>query len=131
MILLTFFIIVFIAEIIVTCRIVGWLRNLDKQVCSSNLRLNVLRRSLEKNLCAARIKINNFHLKINEKLLKIARKKAEIKRKLLKHLISTILITFLKNYKQGILYWLEIIFALFDLLDSWKRNYSAGKQISS
>ena len=129
MILITFFIITFIAEIIVTFKIVEYLRNLDKKVCYNNLRLENFRNSLAGNLCKVRIKINTLHLKINEKLLKIASKKAAIKQKILKHFISSIIILFFKSYKRKILYWLELIFALIDLSNIWKRSNIKKKQI--
>ena len=74
-----FFIIVFIAELIIVCSLISWILKLDKKVCELNECFSVINPIIEDTITSVRISINSAALTLNKIQIKIAQKKDKYK----------------------------------------------------
>jgi len=111
-----FFLIVFIAEVIITWHIAVFILKCDRKVCEINKTFfSGVRPAVLKGMLDFRISVNNLLLTENKVLIKLRQKKEQYKWVIIKNIVTTSLYFILKaDYKK--------ILAGFELFLSAKDN---------
>ena len=118
-----FFIIVFIAEIVLTVNVISLILKCDKKVCDLNSVVSAIHPEVQKSFCSLRIAINTLNLSLNKVQLKIEQKKNEYKTIIFKYFITAVLFLILNTNGKRIMSSVETVFTLLDLLKRLTKNY--------
>ena len=110
--LIAFFVIVFIAEVIVTWKIIEWIVRCDNNVCAISSQFVEYNQKIENAFTDLRIAINSALLNLNKIQVKIESEKNKFKNKLLKYAVSTLLFLLLNNNGKRIFSILELIISI-------------------
>ena len=110
-----FFIIVFIAELIIVCSLISWILKLDKKVCELNECFSVINPIIEDTITSVRISINSAALTLNKIQIKIAQKKDKYKTLVIKNIVTFILFLVLSNNAKKVISVTELAFSMVDL----------------
>ena len=110
-----FFIIVFIAELIIVCSLISWILKLDKKVCELNECFSVINPIIEDTITSVRISINSAALTLNKIQIKIAQKKDKYKTLIIKNIVTFILFLVLSNNAKKVISVTELAFSMVDL----------------
>lgn len=70
-----FFVIVFIAELIVASKIIQIIKKADAKICTVNEQILSARPQIKKGITSVRIEINKIHLSITQIQIKLKRKR--------------------------------------------------------
>ncbi len=106
--LVSFFVIVFIAEIVVTFKIIEIIRMWDKRVCAVSEQIVSSNKKIQTAFTDLRVEINSILLKLNKAQIKIEEEKRKYTNKVLKYLISTALYLLLDNKGKKIFSTIEL-----------------------
>ena len=110
-----FFIIVFIAEIIITSSLISLILKLDKKVCEINKCFPVINPLVENTFTLVRININSIALALNKVQIKIAQQKDKYKTIIIKNIITFALFILLSHNAKKIISVTELAFSAADL----------------
>lgn len=110
--LIAFFVIVFIAEVIVTLKIIEWIIRCDNIVCTISSQFVEYNQKIENTFIDLRITINSVLLNLNKVQVKIEGEKNKFKNKVLKYAASTLLFLLLNNNGKRIFSTIELIISI-------------------
>jgi len=120
-----FFIIVFIAELIIVCSLISWILKLDKKVCELNECFSVINPIIEDTITSVRISINSAALTLNKIQIKIAQKKDKYKTLVIKNIVTFILFLVLSNNAKKVISVTELAFSMVDLSKAVVKAFNA------
>ena len=115
--MILFFVIVFIAELVLTIQLIILIRNWDRKVCALNEQITQVTPEIEKSLTQIRIVINKVLLKLNKIQIKIEKEKNKYKNIILKHFITGVLYLILHGRWKKIFSIIEIVFSANDIIN--------------
>lgn len=117
-----FFIIVFIAEIIIAAKIIEILKQWDKKVCCVNESITSHRPNIYKNLLTAKLSVNKLLLGVTQTKIKLKKKKEQYKIVLIKNLITAICFIILNYNAKRALTIVELLLSLKNVLDTFPKT---------
>lgn len=120
-----FFIIVFIAELIIVCSLISWILKLDKKVCELNECFSIINPIIEDTITSVRISINSAALTLNKIQIKIAQKKDKYKTLIIKNIVTFILFLVLSNNAKKVISVTELAFSMVDLSKAVVKAFTA------
>lgn len=117
-----FFIIVFVAEVVLTVNIILLILKCDKKICEINQVITSVTPDVEKSLCSLRISINSLNLTLNRIQIKIEQKKDEYKTIIFKYFITALLFLLLNTNGKKIMSNVETAFTVLDIIKRLVKN---------
>lgn len=114
--LIVFFVIVFIAEVVVTLKIIEIIRVCDRKVCAISSQISNSNNKIKTSFTDLRIAINSVLLKLNKAQLKIEQEKQKYSNKILKFFISSALYLILNNNGKRIFSTIELALSIVDYI---------------
>ena len=122
-----FFVIVFIAELIVASKIIQIIKKADAKVCTVNEQILSARPQIKKGITSVRIEINKIHLSITQIQIKLKKKKEEYKIVLLKNILTGICFLLLNYNAKRALTTVELALSLKDFISSLRKVFNSLK----
>lgn len=122
-----FFVIVFIAELIVASKIVQIIKNADAKVCTVNEQILCAKPQIKKEITSIRIEINKILLSITQIQIKLKKKKEEYKIVLLKNILTGICFLLLNYNAKRALTTVELILSLKDFVTALRKVFNSAK----
>lgn len=120
-----FFIIVFIAEIIIVSSLISWILKLDKKVCELNECFPLIKPLVENSIGLVRININSFALTVNKIQIKMSEQKNKYKILIIKNLVTFVLFLLLSTNAKKVISATELAFSVADLGKAVVKAFSA------
>lgn len=117
--LVSFFVIVFIAEIVVTFKIIEIIRMWDKRVCAVSEQIVSSNKKIQTAFTDLRVAINSVLLKLNKAQIKIEEEKHKYTNKVLKFIISSALYLILNNNGKRIFSTVELAISIIDYIKTY------------
>ena len=118
--LILFFSIVFIAELIITIELIRFIRKFDNTVIEFNERLTSVKPGIIKSLKAVRVAVSKMLFEVTKFQLKFEKQKEKFKNNILKNIITVLLFVVLhKNGKQA-LALVDLAFSIKGFIESFK-----------
>ena len=122
-----FFVIVFIAELIVASKIIQIIKNADAKVCTVNEQILCAKPQIKKEITSIRIEINKILLSITQIQIKLKKKKEEYKIVLLKNILTGICFLLLNYNAKRALTTVELILSLKDFVTALRKVFNSAK----
>ena len=122
-----FFVIVFIAELIVASKIVQIIKKADAKICTVNEQILSARPQIKKGITSVRIEINKILLSITQIQIKLKKKKEEYKIVLLKNVLTWICFLLLNYNVKRALTTVELVLSLKDFISSLRKVFNSLK----
>ncbi len=110
-----FFIIVFIAEIIIASSLISWILKFDKKVCELNECFPVIKPLVEDTFTLIRININSAALALNKIQIKMEQQKDKYRTIIIKNIVTFALFLLLSHNAKKIISVTELAFSAADL----------------
>lgn len=120
-----FFIIVFIAELIVAFNIIQIIKNANAKICAANEQILSINPQIKKGFTSARIEINKVLLSITQFQIKLKKKKEEYKIVLLKNILTGICFLLLNYNAKRALTTVELVLSLKDFISSLRKVFNS------
>ena len=122
-----FFVIVFIAELIVAFKIIQIIKNADAKICTANEQILSAKPQIKKEITSIRIEINKILLSITQIQIKLKKKKEEYKIVLLKNILTGICFLLLNYNAKRALTTVELALSLKDFISSLRKVFNSLK----
>ena len=119
-----FFVIVFIAELVLTVQLILLIRNWDRKVCALNDLITESQPVIENAFTTIRIAINKTLLNLTKIQIKINEKKDRYKVIILKHIITAILFIILHGRWKKIISVVELAFSANDVIKKVAKTFA-------
>lgn len=117
--LIIFFTIIFLAELVITLEVISYIRKADRCVCSLNTQIVKTIPFVKQKFLSIPIAINKINLSLNKIEQKIAAKKNNYKVLIAKNIVTWALLLALNMSGKKISSVVDLAFAIKDLVKAW------------
>ena len=122
-----FFVIVFIAELIVASKLIQIIRNLDEKVCAVNEQITLANPQIKKGFLTTRLEINKILLSLTQIQIKLKKKQEKYKLVLLKNILTGICFLLLNYNAKRAMTAVELALSLKDFIKVLRKAVNSLK----